>query len=270
MRRIPTLELLVHLHPYAFTFAILDREQRKIVAFESTVQEHSTDKQLPADSIASWLQQHSDMFGLPFKLSRAAVFSNEYTILPEKTEQPGAVFRLLGYPANEAQTYLKNKLQEHFFVYFALPDATIQLLENHLPNVEFYCSDYGFLTFYNQKLSFKKYLAAQVFGQELAICHHNGETLTYYNTFPVKAKEDLLYYLRLTYEQLQLDINEYPTYLYGCIEEKSPMYSTSYGYIRNLEIDRTLKNTLPYTYGVEDIPLHYYINVWGLGDHLST
>ena len=60
----------------------------------------------------------------------------------------------------------------------------------------------------------------------------------YYNKFPIKAKEDLLYYLRLSYEHLGLNLNEFPTELYGFIEEKSPMYSTAYGYIRNFEIDR--------------------------------
>jgi hypothetical protein len=141
----------------------------------------------------------------------------------------------------------------------------INFIENHLPNVEFYCGDYGLLNFYNAKLSFKQYLAANLYGEELTVCFKKDAKNIYYNKFPVKAKEDLLYYLRLAYEHLGLNLNEFPTYLYGFVEEKSPMYSTSYGYIRNFEIDRTLKNTLPFLYSIDDIPLHYYINLLGLG-----
>ncbi len=261
----PNLELLVHLHPYCFSYAVVDKDLNKVVSFEAKVLAQPTGKFLIADSIALWFRDHEEIFALPYKTSKVSLYSPEFTVLPEKSEKAGEVFQMLGYSTSEDITYLKNKISSSFYVYYSLPDRTIDYIDNNLPNAEFYCMDYGLLNFYNSKLSYKNYLAANLYGQELTLCYKKDEQNFYYNKFPVKAKEDLLYYLRLAYEHLELDLNEFPSVLYGFIEEKSPMYSTSYGYIRNLEIDRTLKNTLPFIYSIEDIPLHYYINLLGLG-----
>ncbi|MBK9327822.1 MAG: DUF3822 family protein [Sphingobacteriales bacterium] len=255
----------MHLHPYCLSFSILEQEIRKIVYFDVKVIEQPIGKNLSLDTIATWFSVHQEIFNLPFKESKVSIYSPEYTVLPEKTDNARQIFNTLGFSDSTEITYLKNKLNEHFWVYFSLPDKTISFIENHLPNVTFYCSDYGLLQFYNSKLSFKNYLSANLYGEELTICYKKDSENFYYNKFLVKSKEDLLYYLRLSYEHLSLDINEFPTYLYGFIEEKSPMYSTTYGFIRNFEIDRTLKNTLPFLYTIEDIPLHYYINLLGLG-----
>ncbi|MBK9792432.1 MAG: DUF3822 family protein [Sphingobacteriales bacterium] len=255
----------MHLHPYCFSYAIIDRDLNQIIDFEAKVLGQSTGRFLHKDSIAIWFSDHHDIFGLPFKTSKVAVYSPEFTVLPDKTDKPAEVFRLLGFSDSDNITYLKNKLSDSFYVYYSLPDKTINFIENHLPNVEFYSIDFGLLNFYNNKLSFKNYIAANLYGEELTLCYKKASGNFYYNKFPVKAKEDLLYYLRLAYEHLELDLNEFPTYLYGYVEEKSPMYSTTYGYIRNFEIDRTLKNILPFLYGVEEMQLHYYINLLGLG-----
>lgn len=265
LRRAKQLELLIHLHPYCFSYAIIDREINQVIDFDAKILEQSIGKFLHNDSVAVWFSDHQDIFGLPMLTSKVAIYSPEFTVLPDKTDKPSDIFRLLGYTENEQHTFLKNKIKDDFYVYYALPDKTINFIENQLPNAEFYFSDYGLLKFHNSKLNFKNYLAANLYGEELTIYYKKEGVNMYYNKFPVKAKEDLLYYLRLSYEHLNLDINEFPTVLYGFIEEKSPMYSTAYGYIRNFEIDRTLKNTLPFLYGVSDISLHYYMNLLGLG-----
>ncbi len=255
----------MHLHPYCFSYAILDKDLNKIIDFDSKVLNQPTGKFILADSIAIWFSEHQEIFSLPFKTSKVAIYSPEFTILPDKTEKPNEIFKMLGYSENDEITYLKNKINDSFYVYYSLPDRTINYIENHLNNVEFYNIDFGLLHFYNAKLSFKNYIAANLYGEELTICYKKSNETLYFNKFPAKSKDDLLYYLRLAYEHLELKLDEFPTYLYGFVEEKSPMYSTTYGYIRNFEIDRTLKNTLPFTHGIEDLELHYYINLLGLG-----
>lgn len=265
LRKIQQLELLVHLHPYCFSYAIIDQETNKIVAFEAKILEQSAGKFLHNDSIMLWFSDHQDILGLSFKTSKIGVYSPEFTILPGKTDKPAEVFHLLGFSNNDNITYLKNKITDSFYIYYSLTDKTISFLESQLPNVEFYYSDYGLLNFYNEKLSFKNYIAANLYGEELTICYKKSDkTNAYFNKFPIKSKEDLLYYLRLTYEYLGVDMNEFPTELYGFVEEKSPIFSTSYGFIRNFEIDRTLKHVLPFNY-TDDISIHYYINLLGLG-----
>lgn len=254
----------MHLHPYCFSYAVLDKDLNKIIDFDAKVLSQPFGKFLHADSIAIWFSDHKAVFSLPFKTSKVAIYSPEFTVLPDKTDRPKEIFQLLGFSDNESITYLKNKVNDAFYVYYSLPDRTISFIENHLMNVEFYSIDFGLLHFYNNKLSYKNYIAANLYGEELTICYKKENETLYYNKFPAKAKEDLLYYLRLAYEHLELNLDEFPTLLYGFVEEKSPMYSTTYGYVRNFEIDRTLKNTLPFIYGVKEFPLHYYINLLGL------
>lgn len=259
------MELLLHLHPYCFSYAILDKDLTKIVDFGAKVTNHNLDKFIAVESLVNWFYDNKEVFSLNFKVCKVSIYSPIYTILPDRTDKQQEIFTMLGFEVNDNHTFLKNKIQDSFYLYYVLPDKTINYIENNLPNVEFYFSDFGILNFYNSKLSFKKYIAANLYGEELTICYKNNEQNLYLNKFPVKSKDDLLYYLRLTYEHLELDLNEFPTYIYGFIEEKSPVYTTTYGYIRNFEIDRTLKITLPYMYAMEDFPFHYYINLLGLG-----
>ena len=55
-----------------------------------------------------------------------------------------------------------------------------------------------------------------------------------YNTFSFKSKEDFIYYILFTSEQLQLNPEELLLYFIGDIEEESELYHITYQYIRNV------------------------------------
>lgn len=54
------------------------------------------------------------------------------------------------------------------------------------------------------------------------------------NTFSYETKEDFIYYLLFTAEQLELDPSSFPLYLLGEISEDSPFYDITYKYIKNV------------------------------------
>lgn len=58
--------------------------------------------------------------------------------------------------------------------------------------------------------------------------------LLFYNTFSFKSKEDFIYYILFTSEQLQLNPEELLLYFIGDIEEESELYHITYQYIRNV------------------------------------
>ncbi|MCX2680890.1 DUF3822 family protein [Galbibacter sp. EGI 63066] len=60
--------------------------------------------------------------------------------------------------------------------------------------------------------------------------------LVLYNTFQYQEKEDFIYYLLFTIEQLHLNPEETPTYLLGDVTEDSELFEIAYKYIRHLEI----------------------------------
>jgi len=60
------------------------------------------------------------------------------------------------------------------------------------------------------------------------------KTLIFANTFAFHSKEDFIYYLLFTYEQLKLDVEKIPLYFTGDIEKESEIYQITYQYIRNV------------------------------------
>ncbi len=60
--------------------------------------------------------------------------------------------------------------------------------------------------------------------------------LLLYNSFIFHTKEDFIYYLLFTMEQLQLDLETTKLKLFGSIEEGDPMYDLCYQYVKDVTI----------------------------------
>lgn len=61
------------------------------------------------------------------------------------------------------------------------------------------------------------------------------------NSFEYRSKEDALYYILFTMEQLELDVESVPLILSGAIETQSDLYEYLYQYIRYIEFINTEK-----------------------------
>lgn len=61
------------------------------------------------------------------------------------------------------------------------------------------------------------------------------QSLQYFNSFEYHTKEDFIYYILFTFEQLQLDPNEQMVQLTGAIEKPSDLYEIAYKYIRHVD-----------------------------------
>lgn len=69
------------------------------------------------------------------------------------------------------------------------------------------------------------------------------------NSFDFTTKEDFIYYLLFTLEQLDLDTETIPVDLVGNITKESPLFEIAYTYIRNVEIkNKTVDSIEPKDY----------------------
>lgn len=69
-----------------------------------------------------------------------------------------------------------------------------------------------------------------------------NSNLLFYNSFSFSTKEDFIYYILFTAEQLQLNPEELLLFFIGDIEKESELYHIAYQYIRNvdfIEIDNS-------------------------------
>lgn len=84
--------------------------------------------------------------------------------------------------------------------------------------------------------SSETYCYVQVAERELEIVVIAEKKLLLYNYFDYKTKEDFLYYLLFTLEQLNLDANDVQLRLFGRIEEDDELFQLCYTYVQNISI----------------------------------
>ena len=61
-----------------------------------------------------------------------------------------------------------------------------------------------------------------------------NKQLYFSNSFSFETKEDFIYYILFTFEQLKLDVEEIQLYFTGDVELESELYTITYQYIRNV------------------------------------
>ena len=69
--------------------------------------------------------------------------------------------------------------------------------------------------------------------------------LQLYNTFKYTTKEDFIYYILFTAEQLKLNPEKFELKFLGTIEKDDPFYTIAYRYVRNVSL---LENRSNYRY----------------------
>lgn len=62
-----------------------------------------------------------------------------------------------------------------------------------------------------------------------------NQKLTFHNSFDFQSKEDFIYYILFSFEQLKLDPNENSLIFTGEINKESDLYKIAYKYIRTLQ-----------------------------------
>ena len=77
--------------------------------------------------------------------------------------------------------------------------------------------------------------------------------LIFYNSFSFTTKEDFIYYILFTAEQLQLNPETFLLYFIGDIEKDSEIYQITYQYIRNVDF---IKLNIPFFNEEESISNH--------------
>jgi len=85
--------------------------------------------------------------------------------------------------------------------------------------------------------------------QHFEIVVLGGSKLLFYNTFEYHTKEDFIYYILFTTEQLQLNPEEFLLILIGKVSKNDDLYNIAYTYIRNVSIH---DNNTSYTLETEN------------------
>ena len=257
----------IHLQPYAISYLLFDTSNSKVLDIDAVIINKNFDNIRYDEVLSKIFSNENEYFKLSFVKVSIAFSTNQFMLLPEQTENPSRMMDFLGMHTLPMDKILSEKISDEQFLYYVLPIDVYNFFIHRFKNVVWHFGDLALLKYSNSKLSFQKHLLAHIAGNDLTIVLKDKNKVSYFNKFYVQDKQDLLYFLKLAYETLDLDTNQFATYLCGFIEEKSPMYTFSYSYIRNFEIDRILHHDLGYSFYYTNDPLHYYYNLLCLGKY---
>lgn len=81
------------------------------------------------------------------------------------------------------------------------------------------------------------------------------------NSFHFEEKEDFLYFLLFTCEQLEINLHEISTYILGEIKKGEELHQLLFQYVKNIEFGSRNKN-IKIAHGLSSIPKHYFYNTF--------
>lgn len=231
----PSDELCIQIHPNWFAFAIYDREKGAFISFNSELISHPS-SEINDEMLKNWLFNHQKVLNFHFNTINIGIHTNKFIILPKEVTDVQEAFSLLNDFNKEKEILLCSVIDSDFYIHFSIKKTIWYILINFFEKKEFYFGDFGFIKEAQFLPKDHEFLMAQIFGNDLSICHSKCGKPQFFNKFKFETKEDLLYFIVLAYKELNLDRNSIPLLLYGFIETESPLFQTLFGFIRNVRI----------------------------------
>lgn len=223
-----------------FSFCAIDKQLREIEYFH---QEVFAERLNPVEVLQRIEQLYSrEPFlkeGVPQEVE--VLFSNElYTLVPEQY-----------YTEENASDYLKFNtkiLQTDVISQDSVADHLVNVYIPFTNIVNFFFEKYGEFQYRHSMSVMIEALLEQSRADQnpcfYVHCHSWGfdliviynEKLLLANTFNCQTKEDFLYYLLFTAEQLDQDPEEFKLFMFGNITEDSEFYQIAYSYVRRIQL----------------------------------
>lgn len=113
----------------------------------------------------------------------------------------------------------------------------------------------------NKNLSSNKRMFVNVRNGYLDILIIEGKQLLFYNIFHYVSKEDFIYFILFVMDQLDLSPEEISLQISGFINKKSALFDMAFRYVKNVDFVLP-SNAFTYSHVFDDIPLHYYFNLF--------
>ncbi|WP_339335347.1 MULTISPECIES: DUF3822 family protein [unclassified Croceitalea] len=152
--------------------------------------------------------------------------------------------------ANDHIVYDELDNQDIVCVYVPFTNINNYVFENFGEFIFKHSSTAILQTLLLQKPSSKSICYVHVAERELELVVLDQKKLLIYNQFEYRTKEDFLYYVLFTFEQLQLDVSTTKLRLFGEVEEGDELFETCYTYIKKVSVFLPKNNS--YTFNEED------------------
>jgi len=186
---------------------------------------------------------------------------NEFpsTLVPTPFYKEEKNREILGFNHTVHEEILSDKMQQMDAInIYSLPTNLLNLIHKSFPNTQIRCNSSIFieqLLLQNKSVEAKVYASVKNNILEVGVIEENK--LELHNSFSIDTKEDMLYFLLFSMEQLGLSPEKTELVLLDDILKSDEKYNLLYQYVRNISFGNRPEN-LNFSKELESIKPHQY------------
>ncbi len=260
--------LSIEFLPDGFVFSVMDTKGFRYVALEAC----QADRPPDMDDYCRALQaSHADnpLLNQPFQKVQAAVYTPSVLLVPDSVYASGREDKLFySYVHYENHKLLRSDPLQIIDAQgiYAVPQPLLHTLEKIFPGCIIKSSCLSMIKNVLAAKSLEKWHADMVLHIRQAfteILLFDKEKLIFYRSFPTACIDDLLYYVFYVLEQYQQMAGGLQAYVIGELAMDSPDYALLASFFRRVVIPER-NDMFRYSNAFENIPCHYYYNLFNL------
>ena len=241
------------------SFVVFDTAENKFIALKHY---HTTEKNISLETLLLELQEKESLNFDEFKNVNILIDNNNNTFVPKdyfQEETKEDYLSLLNI--KHSNNILADDIAEHNIVNVYSYDDKLNFLNN---NIKVYHSSSILIKkllkeFSGRNPETRAFVNVKNNSYELIII--NNDKLVFHNYFNFNTKEDFLYFILFTFDQLNIDNESIPLYFMGFIEEKSTLVELCSRYIRNIRFFNR-DNDFSYINELNSVPYYYYYTLY--------
>ncbi|MBR5216487.1 MAG: DUF3822 family protein [Bacteroidales bacterium] len=240
------------------SFVIFDTAENKFIALKHY---HTTEKGISLETLLSELQEKESWKMEDFKSVNILIDNNNNTFVPKD--------------------YFQEETKESYLSLLNLQSSNVMtdiIAEQDMINVYSSKEDLGFLNsnikvFHSSSILIKRLIKefsnrtpetrafVNVKNNSYELIILNNDKLVFHNYFNFNTKEDFLYFILFTFDQLNIDNESVHLYFIGFIEEKSTLVELCSRYVRNIRFFNR-DNDYNYINELNSVPYYYYYTLY--------
>ncbi|MEM1260149.1 MAG: DUF3822 family protein [Bacteroidota bacterium] len=242
------IEAKAHTHPYkklsiqvslnGLSFCVSDTIANTVIKTNKLEFKTTSTPYLLLKELKGLLRQEK-LLNQEYEEVRVVHRNNLYSLVPkslfDKDELPNYLKFNAKLLANDEIIYDELPNKEIVCVYVPFTNVNNYLLEC-FGEFEFKHNSIAMLDALFHQKSNKTICYAHVSNKFMELAVLEERKLVLYNQFDYKTKEDFLYYILFTYEQLGLHVEEIKLKLFGAVEEGDSIYNICYQYLKKVSV----------------------------------
>ena len=195
--------------------------------------------------------------------SQSVAFVNfPSTLVPDRFYKKEEAETLLDFNTKVNGTVLSdNIVSQKAHLIYSVPENILTIVRNFFPRAKYKAQESILIQQYSQLNTEKKKAYLYLNEQKVGVTIFNGDKLIFNNYFKYTSKEDLLYYVLFSFEQLKLSPNSIDVTVFGAIKDTDESFRLMHEYIRNIKFG---KRPHQFTFPIEFNPLadHKYFGLF--------